>query len=214
MSWRNKVSVFIIISVFLGFGAYYFGLVLSGHNPFLNFGEVVPGELYRSGDLGTSDLEKMVKRYGIKTVICLKGEEKTGIKEKARELGLNLVGVRARANRAPGPETLGFLAKIISGQGFERKEYNWLIKDWLGPDDDRVSLPGPYLIHCQMGSDRTGYLIAIYRICFQGWDAESARLEMLRYYHFPPRFPRLWEELKKMEPDKFCPALNPEYESS
>lgn len=178
-----------------------------------NFGEVVPGELYRSGQPNARALEKVVKEYKIKTIICLRGKEKRSVKEKARELGLNLVGVQMHADRPPGLERLAFLLKIISGQPFNRKDSGWLIEDWLGPEQKQVQLPGPYLVHCQMGADRTGYLIAVYRICFEGWSKTFARLEMLRYYHLPLRFPRLWQELEKMEPDKFCPELNPDYKS-
>ena len=38
---------------------------------------------------------------------------------------------------------------------------------------------GPFLVHCQHGADRTGLLIASYRIVIQGWSKEAA-LEELR----------------------------------
>ena len=37
---------------------------------------------------------------------------------------------------------------------------------------------GPILIHCWHGSDRTGAVIAMYRIVFQGWSKENAIKEM------------------------------------
>jgi len=207
MKLAAKKSLAIIIAGVIALSAIDLGLRLAHRSWFLNFGEVVEAKIYRSGELRAGDLEKLVKKYGIKTIVCLKGGENAEIKELAKKLGLNLIGVQMRANRPPGPETLSLLMKIISGNSFVRKDYNWLIQDWVGPDQDPVSLAPPYLVHCQMGADRTGYLIAIYRICFQGWSTQSARLEMLRYYHFPPRYPRLWAELKKLDPDKFCPAL-------
>ncbi len=33
---------------------------------------------------------------------------------------------------------------------------------------------GPIVIHCKHGADRTGLIVAMYRIVFQGWDKESA----------------------------------------
>jgi len=39
---------------------------------------------------------------------------------------------------------------------------------------------GPALIHCMHGADRTGVVAAAYRMAVQGWDKESARLEMFR----------------------------------
>ena len=37
---------------------------------------------------------------------------------------------------------------------------------------------GPYLVHCLHGADRTGTMIAIYRMAVQGWSKEQAIKEM------------------------------------
>ncbi len=37
---------------------------------------------------------------------------------------------------------------------------------------------GPIVIHCKHGADRTGLMVAMYRIIFQGWDKESAIAEL------------------------------------
>jgi protein tyrosine/serine phosphatase len=37
---------------------------------------------------------------------------------------------------------------------------------------------GPYLVHCQHGADRTGMVIAAYRMAVQGWSRENAIEEM------------------------------------
>lgn len=37
--------------------------------------------------------------------------------------------------------------------------------------------PKPVLVHCWHGSDRTGIIVAAYRIVFQGWSAEAAEKE-------------------------------------
>ncbi|HCT30793.1 MAG TPA: protein tyrosine phosphatase [Bacteroidales bacterium] len=41
------------------------------------------------------------------------------------------------------------------------------------------SAPKPMLIHCRHGSDRTGVVVAMYRIVFQGWSKEAALDELL-----------------------------------
>jgi uncharacterized protein (TIGR01244 family) len=39
------------------------------------------------------------------------------------------------------------------------------------------SVPGPVFIHCKRGTDRTGALVAIYRIARNGWDTARALKE-------------------------------------
>ncbi|MFN2514172.1 MAG: tyrosine-protein phosphatase [Pyrinomonadaceae bacterium] len=39
----------------------------------------------------------------------------------------------------------------------------------------------PVLVHCHKGADRTGVVIAIYRITHDGWTSEQAKAEANRY---------------------------------
>jgi len=194
-----------------GFAGYYYGLIFSGRNPFLNLGEVAPGKIYRSGVLGKKDIEKMVSKYGVKTIICIKGKESPEIKQFARSSDLNLLVMKARAENPIEEKKLQLIMKVLSEQPFNRSDYSELITDWIGPDEDWVRLPGAFLIHCQMGADRTGFVVAIYRICAQGWEEKSARREMLKYFHLPPRYPKLWQYLRELNPQELCPALGFEY---
>src|SRR5689334_2516680 len=43
----------------------------------------------------------------------------------------------------------------------------------------RDARSGPFLIHCKHGADRTGLMIAMYRIIEQGWSKEAALREMI-----------------------------------
>jgi protein tyrosine phosphatase (PTP) superfamily phosphohydrolase (DUF442 family) len=51
----------------------------------------------------------------------------------------------------------------------------------------------PLLIHCRQGADRTGAMVALYRVVVQGWTAEKAVEEMTRggYHHSG-----LWKNLE------------------
>ena len=52
----------------------------------------------------------------------------------------------------------------------------------------------PVLVHCQHGSDRTGTMVALYRIVVQGWSKEAALDEMTQGgYGFHP----LWQNLRR-----------------
>ncbi|MEJ8826850.1 tyrosine-protein phosphatase [Variovorax humicola] len=39
---------------------------------------------------------------------------------------------------------------------------------------------GPVLVHCWHGADRTGVVVALYRMVVQGWSKDAARHEMFR----------------------------------
>src|SRR5688572_19047198 len=57
---------------------------------------------------------------------------------------------------------------------------------WFPSDDDVIWFlthatdPNltPIYVHCHHGSDRTGYLIAMYRVVVEGWDKDRAIAEM------------------------------------
>lgn len=55
--------------------------------------------------------------------------------------------------------------------------------------------PGPVLVHCMHGADRTGTVVAFYRILFQGWSREEAKQEMTEggfgYHSLWSNLPRL-----------------------
>ena len=52
-------------------------------------------------------------------------------------------------------------------------------------------MPKPLLVHCRRGIDRTGYLIAKYRMRVQGWGYEKAFQECIKEGH-NPWFYLLW----------------------
>ncbi|MDN3656484.1 tyrosine-protein phosphatase [Ferruginibacter paludis] len=52
-----------------------------------------------------------------------------------------------------------------------------------------LSAPKPLLVHCKHGADRTGVVIAMYRMIFEGWTKQMALDELLNGgYHFHRRY--------------------------
>ncbi len=69
---------------------------------------------------------------------------------------------------------------------------------------------GPVLVHCWHGSDRTGTVIAAYRIVFNGWSKEQALDEMNNggYGYHALIFPNLVELIKNLDVQKVKKKLD------
>ncbi|WP_129021346.1 fused DSP-PTPase phosphatase/NAD kinase-like protein [Edaphocola flava] len=68
---------------------------------------------------------------------------------------------------------------------------------------------GKVLVHCWHGSDRTGTVVAMYRILYQGWDKEKAISEMMYGgYGFHKIFGNLPRLIRSIDIEKFRLAIN------
>jgi rhodanese/phosphatase family protein len=120
----------------------------------------------------------------------------------------NFGEVTPKLYRGGQPRPIGFeaLAKMgvaivvdlrLSGRGKERKEVNKLGMQFveipwhcLYPKDDifvrfltllRDNPGKKVFVHCRYGDDRTGMMIAAYRMAVEGWTPEEARIEMEKF---------------------------------
>jgi protein tyrosine/serine phosphatase len=114
----------------------------------------------RGGQPKENGLERLVS-MGIKTVINLRDDDK---REEAEEREVQALGMRyfnVPLNDLfgrPSDEQMNHLLAIVNA-----------------PENQ------PVFIHCRRGSDRTGTLIAVYRIKHDGWTGEQAKSEAKRY---------------------------------
>jgi len=91
------------------------------------------------------------------------------------------------------------------------------IKTWHLEDEDVVRVlrllsdpaGGPYLVHCQHGADRTGTMVAMYRIVVQGWPRETAIDELVNGgYGFHPVWKNILGYLRQVDVEKIRFAVN------
>jgi Protein tyrosine/serine phosphatase len=115
-----------------------------------NFYRVTPN-LYRAAQPDAQAFREY-ESFGIKTVINLRANHSD--KKKLAQTGLKLIEVPIDTWSLDDGEVIAVLRHI-------RNE------------------PGPILVHCQHGADRTGTIMAMYRIIFQGWSREEALDEMI-----------------------------------
>ena len=111
--------------------------------------------IYRSGELSTVNLQELGV-MGIKRVIDLR--EKSGAtafeKEALEKLGIKYTNIPFAALSAPSNGQVQSVLKLLTDNH-----------------------PSPILLHCRRGKDRTGTVIACYRIQHDGWDNQRALAE-------------------------------------
>jgi protein tyrosine phosphatase (PTP) superfamily phosphohydrolase (DUF442 family) len=112
----------------------------------------VSENLYRSAQPSASGMKEL-EGMGVKTVINLRYLHSD--RDELKGTKLRYEHIRLTAADADDEHVAAFL-RIVA----QKKN-------------------GPFLVHCQHGSDRTGTMVAFYRIVFQGWDKEKAIDEMV-----------------------------------
>jgi protein tyrosine/serine phosphatase len=115
--------------------------------------------LYRGAQPTAAAFEKL-RELGVKTVINLRMEPdqiRTGEKKIVEDLGMTYVSI-----------------PVEDGNFFTRSRTipDEAIAAFFRTVDDPSR--GPVFVHCHRGADRTGAIVAFYRIARQGWEAEKA----------------------------------------
>lgn len=118
----------------------------------------VDDQVYRGAQPTTEGFQNLAK-LGIKTVIDLREADQRSLAEKkvVEAAGMRYVNIPMKGMQAP---TATDVAKV------------------LGHFADTNS--GPVFVHCRRGADRTGTVIACYRITHDHWDNQKALAEARR----------------------------------
>ena len=127
-------------------------------NKLPNFHKVTD-KLYRGAQPKPGGLST-VSRLGIKTIINLRDDDQRAKDEEseARTAGLRYFNIPVGRWGRPVDADIDRVMSIITD-----------------PENQ------PVFVHCQRGADRTGVVIAVYRIAHDGWTSEQAKDEAKHY---------------------------------
>lgn len=132
-----------------------------------NFHVITENEAYRSRQLDKKLLTHYVNKYGIKSIINLRGAE-------------------------PGKDWYDDEMAVCSDYGIQHYDLDMAMHK--EPTDEQIetligffkTAPRPVFIHCLGGSDRTGLAATLWKIVIDKQDKKKAAKHMLFYYgHMP-----------------------------
>ena len=133
-----------------------------------NFHSVIPGEVYRSGQLDTAELDEAIREYGIRSIINLRTPDSVGSDSDDYRVQAAFAAARGVAHRG-----IRMSARRLTPRGKLRDLIEAL---------DRAERP--LLIHCRAGTDRTGFVSAV-AVLLHDANVDRARQEFgLRHGHF------------------------------
>ena len=124
-----------------------------------NFGEVTP-KLFRGAHPAPDGFETLAK-MGVNIVVDARGGSDESENRRVNQLGMRYVSIPWRC---PFPKDEVFI-KFLK-----------LLRD--NPDKK-------VFVHCRLGDDRTGMMVASYRMAMQGWTADEAMREMEQFGYSP-----------------------------
>jgi tyrosine-protein phosphatase SIW14 len=115
--------------------------------------------VYRGAQPKSGGLE-LLKQLGVKTVVNLRDDDDRAKQEEAsaRLAGLQYFNLPFARWGRPQDKEMEQVLSIINNPANQ-----------------------PVFVYCQRGADRTGVVIAVYRIAHDGWTSQQARAEAKRY---------------------------------
>ncbi len=149
MKSKKLRIVFVGLLIFGILSAYYFYWVHIKYR----FLTVRENQVYQSAQMPLEELESKIHRYGIRAVINLDDDMEKAEAEQTLLKKLGVFYFHLPSGQIPEDKTIDMFLKLM-----KHKEHR------------------PVLIHCEHGIGRANLFTALYRIEFEDWSNERARL--------------------------------------
>jgi len=160
---KRTVKIVLFLVCFCLLGAWIYRM--SVFRPAKNFHVVEENKFYRSAQLSGDELEEVVKQYGIKTVINLRGKQEGEWWYDDEAATLARLGVRH--------ENIGFSTEHVQTP-----------ENWRQFHEILETAERPILVHCRSGADRTSEASAVYVMDYMGKSRQEALEQVsLKYLH-------------------------------
>ncbi len=164
--WRSGLHpALLVAAIFLGVGIAVGGFALRNFFVPKRFGVVVPGEIYRSGQISRNLIGGVLDRHRIGVVIDLNGLDPRDADQQ----------VEAAVSNAKGLRHYRFPLRGNGTGDIER--YASAIEVMV--ESQRRGIP--VLVHCVAGAQRTGACIAFYRLLVRNDPPADVYAELMRY---------------------------------
>lgn len=161
---NRLLVVLLCIAVFAG-GAVLWQKVIKDYVIAKNFGVVEDGLIYRSGQISAGLIKNTLIKYKIHLIIILTGDKPEDVdqiaeKKAADELNIKILTFPLSGNGTGDPNLyIGAITALA----------------------ESVRQKMPVLVHCTAGAQRTGGIIAAYRLLVERKDAAFAVSELKKY---------------------------------
>ncbi len=158
--YKLYIIPFVALLVPLSYFSYLYGLSS-------NFHTITAGEAYRSAQLSGPEFENYIKKYGIRSILNLRGEN---------------------------PYEQWYRDEISISKEYNVAHYDIALSAGREPAGDEVRkimevfrmAPHPILIHCMAGADRTGLVAAMWKVIVDKETKKEAEGQLSIWYgHIP-----------------------------
>jgi protein tyrosine/serine phosphatase len=137
------------------------------------FHEVVPRQIYRSGELTPAATRRVVEAHHIKTIVDLGAHDSGSPEDRLAQAVADELGVERIVFDLEGDAT------------GDPNAYVATLRLMTDPDHQ------PILVHCGAGTERTGCAVILYRTIIEDVPMDAAYDEAVAAGHSPRRNPRL-----------------------
>lgn len=178
---RKRIVPLIALAIAMGLAG--FGVWYKTSLP-KRFAEIEPGVLYRSGQGKANQLQNVIDRYHIKTIICFR--------EIKKEKNTSWYDREKRVTERNG---VNFLSWPMDSRKPLPIEYQ--VKFLQMTQDPQKT---PILIHCAQGRHRTGFFSGLYRRVINDWSIDKV-LDEMYLFNFGHDHPEIIEALRSIKPE-------------